>query len=118
MVRQTRWSDLIEHVEGGGVAIEALPPSIAFLYAIALKEVQGASVSQGSPDLLGIRAVARLLGVGASSPAALVIAKRALRTRPLAWSKQPTPKVSITAVVVALLIGAGVGLLVHSLSLF
>lgn len=119
IVQQTRWQALIEFVEARGEPVSELPPALALLYAIALKEAQDLTQTGAtSPDAIGIDAVAKLLHVGEDSPTALVVAKRVLRKRPLEWAQQPTRKVSVVAVVLALAVGAVVGLLLNALGLF
>jgi hypothetical protein len=52
-----------------------------------------------------------MLDVPAGSAAALVIAKRALRRRPIEWTRKASGRASVMFVLFALLCGAGVGLL-------
>jgi hypothetical protein len=90
-----------------------MPASISLLYAIALKEApptpeRNAQLAQA--DVTGVRATALLLGVAEDSAAALVVAKRTLRKRPLEWQKEPPRRVSIMLMLAALVVGAGVGL--------
>ncbi len=94
-----------------------LAPALGLLYAIALKEdgppdeSAGQSAKRLEADTLGIRAMSQVLGVSEESATALVLAKRMLRRRPIEWNQKPPARISVLLILVALAIGAGVGLL-------
>jgi hypothetical protein len=121
LVRQARWTELVaaieqEHPASSGV----MPAALALLYAIALKEAPptpARATQLAQADRLGVRALGDLLGVSEDSATALVIAKRALRKRPLEWQKEPPKRFSILLMVVALVVGAAVGLALSHQSL-
>ena len=89
---------------------DTLPPPLALLYAVALNERGG----KGDPHGLAIRAAAALLCVPDTSETALVVAKRLLRTNPVAWQKRSAPSagLSIFIVLTVATVGALVGFLV------
>jgi hypothetical protein len=89
---------------------DTLPPPLALLYAVALNERGG----KGDPHGLAIRAAAALLCVPDTSETALVVAKRLLRTNPIAWQKRSAPSagLSIFIVLTVATVGALVGFLV------
>lgn len=89
---------------------DTLPPPLALLYAVALNERGG----KGDPHGLAIRAAAALLCVPDTSETALVVAKRLLRTNPVAWQKRSAPSAgfSIFIVLTVAIVGALVGFLV------
>jgi hypothetical protein len=126
LVQQGKWHELRVLLASRANDPRQLPPGLALLYAISLKEDR--EHQEGAPDqkptaqaeMLGIRAVSQLLSVSEQSAVAVVVAKRALRRRPLDWSQKPPARVSALLVVAALLAGAFVGLLLHPdlLSLF
>ncbi len=89
---------------------DTLPPPLALLYAVALNERGG----KGDPHGLAIRAAAALLCVPDTSETALVVAKRLLRTNPVAWKKRSAPSagLSIFIVLTVATVGALVGFLV------
>jgi hypothetical protein len=102
--------DRICELLGPPEKVAELPPSLGLVYAIARKEAAG-EASAGDADAIAIRSVAALLGVGASSEAALVVAKRALRRNPNTWRTRPAPKkgLSVALVVIALVLGVLAG---------
>lgn len=117
LVKQARWGDLRELLARQRLAPDALPPAFGLLYAIAMKESASAEVGgreQRGPDAetVGIGAVSRMLAVPAESATAVVVAKRALRLKPLEWTtRKASGRASFVAVLLALLFGAGVGYL-------
>jgi hypothetical protein len=120
LARKASWHEIANWVEQKHPGGTGLTPALALIYAVALKEVpaEGARAPLAAQaDRLGIRAVSSLLGVGEDSAIALVIAKRALRKRQLEWQKAPPKRVSITLMLVALVIGAAVGLVLSQQSL-
>lgn len=118
LVKQARWSELRDLLARQRAAPDALPPAFGLLYAIAMKESSSAELSgreQRGPDaeLVGIAAVSRMLSVPVESATAVVVAKRALRLKPLEWTtRKASGRTSFVAVLLALLFGAGVGYLV------
>jgi hypothetical protein len=126
LVQQGKWHELRVLLASRANDPRQLPPGLGLLYAIALKEDREHEEGVRDPkptaqaEMLGIRAVSQLLSVSEQSAVAVVVAKRALRRRPLDWSQKPPARVSALLVVAALLAGAFVGLLLHPdlLSLF
>jgi hypothetical protein len=113
LVRKASWYEVIAWMEEKYPGGTSLPPGLALLYAIALKEAPtdvARTPMAAQADRLGIRAVSELLGVGDDTAIALVVAKRTLRKRQLEWQKEPPKRVSITLMLIALVIGAAVGL--------
>jgi hypothetical protein len=92
--------------------IGQLPPTLGLIYAVAWREAEGDEGASGA-SALAIRCAASLFGVPPESSTALVLAKRLLRKNPAAWRSRPAPprRISALIMVVALLVGAGVGLL-------
>ena len=120
LFRKASWHDIASWVEDKHPGGNDLSPALALLYAVALKEAPATPAraqSTAQADRLGIRAVSELLGVGGESAIALVIAKRALRKRQLEWQKEPPKRVSITLMLIALAIGAAVGLAISQQSI-
>ncbi len=119
LVLHGKWSELRSLLAEREADPTKLPPVLGLVYAIALKEearpddTQGIGQKRLDPDALGIHAMSQLLGVPEDSAAALVIAKRTLRRRPLEWNQNPPARISFLLVAVALAIGAGVGLLLN-----
>jgi hypothetical protein len=115
LVQAGRWHELRKLLSSQDEEPANLPPAFALLYAIALKEGSGEeqspAVARGAAaEALGIAAVSELLSVPAHSATALVVAKRALRRRPLEWTRKASGRASLFFVLLALLCGAGVGL--------
>jgi hypothetical protein len=114
LVQQGRWAELRTLLAGQEEAPANLPPAFALLYAIALKEGAGADDAKDGPreqaEALGIAAVSELLSIPPHSATALVVAKRALRRRPLEWNQKASGRTSVLFVILALICGAGVGL--------
>jgi hypothetical protein len=113
MFRKASWDEIASWVEQKHPGGNGLSPALALLYALALKEAPSTPAraqSAAQADRLGIRAVSELLGVGGDSAIALVVAKRALRKRQLEWQKEPPKRFSILLMLIALAIGAAVGL--------
>lgn len=91
-----------------------LPPAIALVWALARKETLPPDDKGGNAvTALAVRSAATLLGVGDKSDLALLIAKRLLRKNPASWAKKPAPStgISILIMVLALIVGSGIGLL-------
>lgn len=105
LLAATRWEGVVEVLSKQ----ETLPPPLALVYAIALKE-RGA---EGDPERLAIRAVAALLCVPENSETALVVAKRLLRTNPVSWQRRRAPSagVSIGIALAVAVLGALLGFL-------
>jgi hypothetical protein len=119
LVLHGKWAELRELLATQQSDPTHLPPVLALVYAIALKEdtrPDGAASSgqkRVDADALGIRAMSALLGVPEDSAAALVLAKRTLRRRPIEWNQRAPARISFLLVLIALAIGAGVGLLLN-----
>jgi CheY-like chemotaxis protein len=117
LVHQARWQEVIELVAKREPDPLRLSPRAALLFAVALKEAPATGPGARptvDPDLLGIRAVAALLHVDGQSRTALMIAKRVLRRKPLEWQRTPPRRVSILITLIALALGAAVGLVFKS----
>jgi hypothetical protein len=114
LVQQQRWAELRGLLAGQEGGPSNLPAAFALLYAIALKEVAVSDEASGSPreqaEALGIAAVSELLSIPPHSATALVVAKRALRRRPLEWNQKASRRISVLFVLFALFCGAAVGL--------
>jgi hypothetical protein len=114
LVQQQRWAELRSLLASQEDGPANLPPAFALLYAIALKEGAGAEESTNAPreqaEALGIAAVSEMLSVPPHSATALIVAKRALRRRPLEWNQKASGRISVLFVILALICGAGVGL--------
>jgi hypothetical protein len=114
LVQQQRWAELRTLLASQEDGPSNLPPAFALLYAIAVKEGAGAEETSGAPreqaEALGIAAVSEMLSVPPHSATALIVAKRALRRRPLEWNQKASGRTSLLFVMLALLCGAGVGL--------
>jgi hypothetical protein len=114
LVQQQRWAELRTLLASQEEGPSKLPPAFALLYAIALKEGAGAEESSGAPreqaEALGIAAVSEMLSVPPHSATALIVAKRTLRRRPLEWNQKASGRISFLFVILALILGAGVGL--------
>lgn len=93
-----------------------LPPNLGLVYAIARKEKEASGKAEGKIDAtdLAIRCTAGILNVPADSALALVIAKRLVRSNPVAWQQRPAPPARVSAFImlIALVIGGLVGWLV------
>jgi hypothetical protein len=118
LVEQGNWQELRALIAGRFDDSRQLPPGVALLYAIALKEAPLSADEQAEKpaehaETLGIRAVSQLLVVPEPSALAVVIGKRVLRQRPHDWNQKPPVRVSALLVIVALLTGALAGLLLH-----
>ncbi|HEX7602550.1 MAG TPA: hypothetical protein VF316_13130 [Polyangiaceae bacterium] len=86
-----------------------LPPSLALLAAIAHRET---SEQEGQEAIaVGVRAMAKLLGVPDDGAIAGVVARRLLRTNPVRFRdrKAPPPRVSILIAIMTLVVGGTVG---------
>lgn len=103
------WGKILELL-GPPEAIERLPPTLALIYAVALRESAG-DASATPANELAIRSMASIYGIAPGSTTALVLAKRLLRQNPAAWRTKPAPsaKFSVLIIAVALAFGAGVG---------
>lgn len=112
LVVRAEWAKVLERL-GSFEDAAGLPPRLALIYAVALKESQDGG-DDTNINLLGIRAVAGLLGMAPDSPLALNLGKRLLRRNPvgLRQRKAPAAPIRIVIVVVALLGGSAVGWLV------
>ncbi|MBK7584298.1 MAG: hypothetical protein IPI67_29355 [Myxococcales bacterium] len=97
MLAATNWDAIIGALEKHST----LPPPLALLYAVALKERQAA----GNPERMAISAVAALLCVPETSETALVVAKRLLRANPVTWKQRRAPSTR-TSIGIALLVAA------------
>ncbi|MEP7122499.1 MAG: hypothetical protein ABJE95_16375 [Byssovorax sp.] len=103
------WGEILK-VLGPPEAIEKLPPTLALIYAVALRESAG-DRSATPANELAIRSMAAIYGIAPTSTTALVLAKRLLRQNPAAWRTKAAPpaKFSVLIIVVAVALGLGVG---------
>ncbi|HEX2677470.1 MAG TPA: hypothetical protein VHM19_12540 [Polyangiales bacterium] len=113
LIEQGKWHELRALLETKAPEPAQLPPTLALLYSIAVKEDAASEdttqTRRVDVDLLGIRAMADLLGISEQSPSALLLAKRMLRRRPLEWNQKPPRRISFLVVAIALLVGIGAG---------
>jgi hypothetical protein len=88
-----------------------LPPNLGLVAALASHEMS----KDGDPEAVvtAIRCMAGLLGVAEDSPIARVLARRLLRKNPVRFSerKAPPARLSFLIVLVALVLGGGIGIL-------
>ncbi len=95
---------------GAADAVGALPPNLGLVAALAASEV----AKEGDPAAarVAIRCMAAVLGVAEESPMARVLARRLLRKNPVRLAERAAPpaRTSLLIVVLALLLGGGVGL--------
>jgi hypothetical protein len=93
-----------------------LPPNLSLVASIAAYEV--AKEGDSAAVSAAIRAMAALLGVAENSPIARVLARRLLRKNPARITERAAPpaRTSAIIVVIALLIGGGIGLVVAGAS--
>jgi hypothetical protein len=98
LVDGARWADVCDALGPPESATE-LPPRLGLLYAVARKEVAG-SGSSGDADQLAIAAAGALLGLPATSPIALLVAKRILRRNPVTWRSAPAPRAGTSALII------------------
>jgi hypothetical protein len=93
-----------------------LPPNLLLVASIAAYEL--AKEGDSAAVAAAIRAMAALLGVAENSPIARVLARRLLRKNPVRITERAAPpaRTSALIVVIALLIGGGVGLFVAGAS--
>ncbi len=110
LVERGAWEQLAHDIEASAVRGS---PTIALLQVIAKRELLPTN-EKGSSKLNqeAIQALALLLGVPASSPLALLLAKRLLRRNPVWTAKQPATGLSIGIVLGGLAVGIGIGWLV------
>jgi hypothetical protein len=122
LLEQSRWRDLRLLLAADNMSAANLPPVLALLYAVALKEEQLQSRHSkhdpfagqaGAAESLAISVVQKLCGLQEPSVVSVMIAKRLLRRRPLDWKQKPPASVSAMLVGSALLLGALVGFLLH-----
>ncbi len=107
------WASVARQL-GDDATAGRLPPNLGLLYALARKEAgnEKAPPREGADlNALAIRCMAGLFGVPEQSAVALVLAKRLLRTNPVAWQQRPAPpaKVSLLFVALAIVVGGGFG---------
>jgi len=108
------WHTVIETL-GSSESVSALPPALGLIHAIAQKEaevpISEADRDRTDPTRMAIRSMAALLGVSETSPLALILAKRLLRSNPVSWRKRKAPPIgtSILIVIVGLLLGLAAG---------
>jgi hypothetical protein len=122
LLEQGRWHDLRTLLADDNTAAANLPPALALLYAVALKEEQS-HVKQskhdpfagqaGAAEAIAISVVQKLFELPEPGVISVMIAKRLLRKRPLDWKQKPPKRVSAMLVGSALLLGALVGFLLH-----
>ncbi len=109
LVVRGEWGKVLERL-GPAESAGELPPTLALIHALAQKE-SSEGVADTRANLLGIRAIAALLGTKPESELALNIAKRMLRRNPIAFRQRKAPKapIRIAVVLVALAGGSVVG---------
>jgi|GEM_PF-5301868 len=122
LLEQSRWRDLRLLLAPDNAGAQDLPPVLALLYAVALKEEQQRSKHSkhdpftgqaGAAEAIAISVVQKLFELPEASVISVMIAKRLLRRRPLDWKQKPPARVSAMLVGSALLLGALVGFLLH-----
>jgi hypothetical protein len=119
LLEQSRWRDLRLLLAKDNREAETLPPVLALLYAVALKEdhaqakLDPFAAPAGAAESIAISVVRRTFELPEPSVIAVMIAKRLLRRRPLDWKQKPPTRVSAMLVGSALLLGALVGFLLH-----
>jgi hypothetical protein len=125
LLEQARWHDLRTLLAADNSSAANLPPLLALLYAVAVKEEQALRLSNrpskhdpftssaGAAEALAISVVQKLFELPEPSVISVMLAKRLLRKRPLDWKQKPPPRVSVMLVGSALLLGALVGFLLH-----
>lgn len=123
LIEQGRWRNLRMLLAADSTHASSLPPVLALLYAIALKEDQSlakeahdaAASPAGAAETLAIAVIRQLFGLAETSVIAVMFAKRLLRRRPsqIDWKQKPPASVSAMLVGGALLLGALVGFLLH-----
>jgi hypothetical protein len=122
LLEQSRWRDLRLLLAADNTSAANLPPVLALLYAVALKEehLQARHSKHdpfasraGAAESIAISVVQKLFELPEASVISVLIAKRLLRRRPLDWKQKPPTRVSAMLVGSALLLGALVGFLLH-----
>jgi len=85
-------------------------PALVVLYATAHKELD-LEDPDNQVNFMAISAMASLLGVDGDSHTALMLAKRMLRTNPLALRERPLPRAParVAMIIFGLMVGAVVG---------
>lgn len=111
LVGRNQWAEVCALLAPEPNAVEQLPPTLALVYAVALKE---SSPDTRDADRRAIGAIADILGIARESSLALVLGKRLTRRRN--WGETPAPSKAVSAVVIVggLAIGALVGWLITS----
>lgn len=106
---RTAWKEIADKLGPPERAAE-LPPALALIHALALREAAGEGRAAGANEL-AIRAMAELLGVAPTSATALVLAKRLLRQNPAGWRTRPAPpaKLSLVIILVGVALGVAAG---------
>jgi len=109
LVGRNQWAEVCALLAPEPGALDQLPPTLALVYAVALKE---SAPSARDADRRAIGAVADILGISRESALALVLGKRLTRRRN--WGETPAPSKTVSAVVVTggLAIGGLVGWLI------
>ena len=109
LVGRNQWAEVCSLLAPEPGAVERLPPTLALVYAVALKE---SAPNARDGDRRAIGAVADILGISRESALALVLGKRLTRRRN--WGETPAPSKAFSAFVVigGLAIGTLVGWLI------
>ena len=108
MINDNDWRAVSQEL-GPLADAEKLPPNLALLAAIAHRET---SEQEGQEAItVGVRAMAKLLGVPDDGAIAGVVARRLLRTNPVRFRdrKAPPARISILIALVTLALGGTVG---------
>ena len=110
------WKQICEDLGPMG-SVGKLPPNLGLVAALASHEISKEGDQQAI--VIAIRCMAGVLGVAEDSPIARVLARRMLRKNPVRFSerKAPPARTSLLIVLLALLVGGGVGLLASGTSL-
>ncbi len=106
LIERGAWEEVAKELED----VAAPSPTLRLLRVIAQREVLPAEdkrTGQLMGDALG--AIADLVGVPATSPAALMLTKRLLRRNPVWTQNQPKTGVSVGIVIAGLAVGLAIG---------
>lgn len=110
------WKQICDDL-GPMESVGKLPPNLGLVAALASHEMS--KDGDQAAVAIAIRCMAGVLGVAEDSPIARVLARRLLRKNPVRFSerKAPPARTSFLIVLLALIVGGGVGLLAAGISL-